>query len=141
MSRTVPSKSVLVPLVAILGGIAAGVGSFFPWLHSSAGPIAIPGGSVPGEITGYETSIGIVALAAAAVGLVAGLVWLAIVRGLPLIAVLLFLSGVLIAGAGAYTWLTAEDRFVDFAATDAANPETTDLILGAIAGWFGRREV
>lgn len=120
-----PSKSVLVPLAAILGGIAAGVGSFFPWLRSSAGRIGIAGGAVPEEVLGYDLSIGIVALAAAAVAVVAALIWLAIVRGLPVIAVVLLLTGVLIAGAAAYTWVTAEERFVDFAAAEAANQETT----------------
>ena len=125
MSRTVPSKSVLVPLAAILGSVAAGVGGFFPWLRLGSGPIGIAGGAVPGEVLGYDLSIGIIALAAAAVALVAALIWLAIVRGLPVIAIALLLSGVVIAGAGGYTWLTAEDRFVEFAATDAANQETT----------------
>ena len=125
MSRGSTSRAVTVPLVVIVGAIAAGAGAVLPWLHSSAGPIAIPGGAVPEDITGYETTLGIAVLGAAAVSLVAALVWLAIVRGLPVIAVLLLLTGAFIAGVSGYTWWTAEERFVEFAAAETANQETT----------------
>lgn len=125
MSRRSTSRAVFVPLVVIVGAITAGAGTVLPWLHSSAGPIGIPGGAVPEDITGFETKLGVAVLVAAAVSLVAALMWLAIVRGLPVIAVLLLLTGAFIAGVGGYTWLTAEERFVEFAVAETANQETT----------------
>ena len=42
-----------------------------------------------------------------------------------MIAVLLLLTGAFIAGVSGYTWWTAEERFVEFAAAETANQETT----------------
>ncbi|OGR99092.1 MAG: hypothetical protein A2V88_13020 [Elusimicrobia bacterium RBG_16_66_12] len=123
-------------VVALIAAGAAGLGLYLPWLRTDSGIIGIPGGRVLNEVSGWELTAGVVALVAVAVAAFLALVWLAYARTLPLVAAGLILAGGTIVVAVASVLAAPTDRFVDWAASNAANTETTSEEIRALLPRF-----
>jgi hypothetical protein len=130
------SKGTVVALVSLIGGAVAAVSGLFPWLKVSSGIIAIPGGAVPAEAKVPDFQLAVIALALAGLCVFSSLLWLALVRLLPLVAAVLILAGGAIAGVAIYALLDPAARFVDFAADTAATRKTPTADLQSLLPRF-----
>jgi len=120
----------------------AGLGLYLLWLRTDTGIIGIPGGRVLDEVAGWELTAGLVALAAVAVAAFLALLWLALARTVAAAAAGLILAGATIVAAAIYVGVAPADRFVDWAASTAANAETTsDEIQSLLPRFFEANDV
>ncbi len=108
------SSSTLAAGLAVVGGIAAAVGSILAWAKASAGPFSV---SAKG-IDGWE---GKVTLVGGIIMLIAGVTAFVGARGAKArMRVSTLIGGLAAAGVGIYTAVTAEDQVIEGAAGEIA---------------------
>lgn len=102
-------RATLAASLTLAGGVAAGVGSFLTWAEISAGPVSEQASGISGW-EGKATVIAGVVLIAAAVRVFTGSP-----DALGRLRPSAFVGGVVAAGVGLYTALTAKEQLLDSA--------------------------
>jgi len=105
----VAGRATLAASLTLAGGVAAGVGSFLTWAQISAGPVSETATGISGW-EGKATLIAGIVMIAAAVRVFTGSVD-ALARLRPSA----FVGGLVAAGVGVYTALTAKEQLLDAA--------------------------
>ena len=131
--------NVVGAILLLIAGAAIVAGALLDWFVLDTPAVAFEGGAVSGSYSGLDTgAFGWAALAAGAIVVVAGLVWIATRSGGPA-SIIAVLAGVVAAGIGVYQLSRIDSAFVELAASKSANDELpadkiTDLLTRLIDG-------
>lgn len=115
-------RPILAASLTLAGGVAAGLGSFLAWAEISAGPFS----ERPSGISGWEgkaTLIAGVVMVAAAVRVFVGST-----DALGRLRPSAILGGLVAAGVGVYTAVTAEGQLLDSAAAELSRAVVQDAL-------------
>jgi hypothetical protein len=112
-------RPIVPAMLAVIGGAAIVAGSLLTWLNVPGG-VSVGAVAVTGTPRGTELLFGKVVLGTGIAVVVFGLLLLAIHRIRRLLGLLVVVGGILAVATGAYVAFTPTDRYVDFAAAEAA---------------------
>jgi hypothetical protein len=119
------SGGMIATLAAVVGGGIVAVGCFLSWLINPSGVTGIEGGSIPNEFAAYDFLIGSATLVAAGAIVVLAMLWLASPRITGIASPLIVVGAIVILASSGFVYFTANERFVDIAASASANRQST----------------